>query len=63
MDSHVVAVRQNFAMVVENGRPMAGLDRNAEGRWGSGRSQVQYTWRSGLGVTAPATSCTWPVTS
>jgi hypothetical protein len=52
MTSHVRAVRQNLALVVEQGRPVAGLDRNVDLRWGSARNQLQYTWRSGLGVTA-----------
>lgn len=46
----VVAVRQNLALVVQHGRPVQGLDGNAHGRWGSSRSQFQYTWRSGIGL-------------
>ena len=46
----VVAVRQNLALVIENGRPVPGLNGNAHGRWGSSRNQLQYTWRSGLGT-------------
>lgn len=52
MTAHVVAVRQNLALVVEGGAQVRGLDRNADLRWGSARNQLQYTWRSGLGVTA-----------
>ena len=52
MSSHVTAVRQNLALVVEHGKAVAGLSRNVDNRWGSARNQFQYTWRSGLGVTA-----------
>lgn len=46
----VVAVRQNLDLIIDNGAPVAGLDTNAGGTWGSARNQLQYTWRSGLGV-------------
>ena len=52
MSSHVTAVRQNLALVVDHGHAVAGLNRNVDNRWGSARNQFQYTWRSGLGVTA-----------
>jgi hypothetical protein len=52
MTSHVIAVRQNLALIVAQGQAVAGLDRNVGNRWGSARSQSQYTWRSGLGTTA-----------
>ncbi|GAB7072046.1 hypothetical protein H7J06_02715 [Mycobacterium hodleri] len=52
MTPHVVAVRQNLALVVDGGAPVPGLDRNTDRRWGSARNQLQYTWRSGLGVTS-----------
>ncbi len=52
MNAHVRAVRQNLALVVEQGRPVPGLNRNADHRWGGRRIQLQYTWRSGLAVTA-----------
>lgn len=48
----VVAVRQNLDLVVEHGRPVAGLRSNAHGRWGTSHTQFQYTWRSGVGVDA-----------
>jgi hypothetical protein len=48
----VVAVRQNLELVVDQGRPVAALADNTNGRWGSTHNQVQYTWRSGLGVDA-----------
>ncbi|MDT5316766.1 MAG: hypothetical protein QOE74_5786 [Mycobacterium sp.] len=52
MTPAIRAVRQNLALIVEKGRPVPGLDRNTDLRWGSSRNQLQYTWRSGLGVTA-----------
>ncbi|MBU2668001.1 phosphodiester glycosidase family protein [Actinoplanes bogorensis] len=52
MTANVAAVRQNLALIVENGQPVNGLSVNALGRWGSPRNQLQYTWRSGLGVDA-----------
>lgn len=52
MNRHVAAVRQNLALVVDAGRPAAGLTSNAGGRWGSAKNQYQYTWRSGVGTDA-----------
>jgi hypothetical protein len=48
----VVAVRQNLALIVDGGQPVPGLDQNAGGNWGTMRNQLQYTWRSGVGVDA-----------
>jgi len=50
MGRNVYAVRQNLDLIVDRGRPVPGLDRNTTRRWGSRRSQMQYTWRSGIGV-------------
>jgi hypothetical protein len=52
MNPHVVAVRQNLALVVDGGHPVPGLAANANGKWGSPKNQYQFTWRSGLGVDA-----------
>ena len=52
MNPHVVAVRQNLALIVDNRRPVNGLTTNAGHRWGSFENQSQYTWRSGAGVDA-----------
>jgi hypothetical protein len=52
MTPDVVAVRQNLDLVIADGRIVDGLTANAQGRWGSVRSQFQYTWRSGLGTDA-----------
>ncbi len=48
----VRAVRQNLHLVVEGGKPAAGLDSNAHGRWGSSHNQFQFTARSGIGTDA-----------
>jgi len=48
----VVAVRQNLDLVVDGGNPVRGLDGNNGQRWGSAKNQLQYTWRSGIGVDA-----------
>jgi hypothetical protein len=48
----VVAVRQSLQLIVDGGRPVPGLTTNAGGAWGSAKNQLQYTWRSGIGVTA-----------
>lgn len=48
----LATVRQNLHLIVDGGRPVPGLDRNGQGLWGSANSQLQYTWRSGIGVTA-----------
>lgn len=52
MSQDVVAVRQNLDPVIVAGRIVDGLTANANGRWGSVRSQFQFTWRSGLGTDA-----------
>ena len=51
MSSHVRAVRQNLALIVDGGQPVPGLDRNADLRWGTPNNQLQYTWRSAMGIT------------
>lgn len=48
----VVAVRQNLDLVVDGGHPVAGLDGNNAQRWGTAKNQLQYTWRSGIGIDA-----------
>jgi hypothetical protein len=52
MTRDVVAVRQNLDQVIVDGRIVGGLTTNANSRWGTLRSQFQYTWRSGLGTDA-----------
>jgi Phosphodiester glycosidase len=48
----VTAVRQSLELIVDGGQPVPGLTANAGGAWGSEKNQLQYTWRSGIGVTA-----------
>ncbi|MGW7680897.1 hypothetical protein ACWGID_09185 [Kribbella sp. NPDC054772] len=52
MTKDVVAVRQNLDPVIVDHQIVPGLTVNANGRWGTVRSQFQYTWRSGLGTDA-----------
>lgn len=52
MTPHVTAVRQNLLMIVYRGSPVAGLDKNVGHRFGTLKSQFEYTWRSGVGVNA-----------
>lgn len=50
--STTAAVRQNLHLIVDHGRPVPGLVSNGHKLWGSRKSQLQYTWRSGLGTDA-----------
>lgn len=52
MTPHVVAVRQNLALVVDHGAVVPGLGTNSGDSWGSASNQLQFTWRSGIGVDA-----------
>jgi len=52
MTPHVTAVRQNLPLIVDHASPVAGLDENVGRRFGSVKSQFEYTWRSGAGVDA-----------
>jgi hypothetical protein len=52
MSSNVVAVRQNLNLLVDNGKPVAGLNANDTIQWGFTLGNQVYVWRSGLGVTA-----------
>jgi hypothetical protein len=52
LDSHVVAVRQNLSLIIDDGRIVPGLEANVDGRWGNAKNQLQYTWRSAIGVDA-----------
>jgi hypothetical protein len=47
----VTAARQNLDLLVDSGRPVAGLDANQGGRWGRTLGNALYVWRSGVGVT------------
>lgn len=52
MGPQVAAVRQNLYLIVTGGHPVAGLADNNQGRYGTGKNQFQYTWRSGIGTNA-----------
>ncbi|HEV3267750.1 MAG TPA: phosphodiester glycosidase family protein [Acidimicrobiales bacterium] len=52
MTPNVVAVRQNLTLLVENGRPVPGLNPADIKIWGVALNGVVNTPRSGLGVTA-----------
>jgi hypothetical protein len=52
MGPGIASVRQNLALIVDHGRPVAGLVSDRGGNWGTRHSQFQYTWRSGVGVDA-----------
>jgi hypothetical protein len=48
----VVSIRQNLHLIVDQGRPVVGLDQNNFQRWGATLGNKLYVWRSGIGVTA-----------
>jgi hypothetical protein len=52
MDSTVASVRQNLDLLVDDGRPAAGLNVYDTSKWGFTLGNRVYVWRSGLGVTA-----------
>lgn len=47
--THLVAARQNLALIVDRGTPLPQRSTGSDA-WGGPRLQYQYTWRSGLGV-------------
>ena len=49
---HIAAVRQNLALIVDDGHPVSGLEANRGNRWGSTGNQRQFTWRSAVGSDA-----------
>jgi len=52
MTSDVVAVRQNLALIVDDGHAVSGLNAADSTKWGKTLGGSYYVWRSGLGVTA-----------
>jgi len=52
MAPDVSSVRQNLDLVVDDGRPVPGLNANDTTRWGFTLRNQVYVWRSGVGVTA-----------
>jgi hypothetical protein len=49
---HISAVRQNLALIVDGGVPVAGLEENVKARWGWTLGNGVLVWRSGVGVDA-----------
>jgi hypothetical protein len=52
MSPSVVSVRQNLDLLVQNGKPVSGLNATTTSRWGATLGNAVYVWRSGLGITA-----------
>ncbi len=52
MDPHIVAVRQNLALIVDHAATVPALTVNGSAQWGSAENQLQYTERSALGIDA-----------
>ncbi len=49
---NVVSVRQNLDLLVDNGKPIPGLNPNDTTQWGFTLGNAVYVWRSGVGITA-----------
>ena len=58
MGPDVLSVRQNLHLIVDSGVPVPGLQTNTDGLWGNRKSQLQYTWRSGIASMQMDGSCT-----
>jgi len=52
LNHSIVAVRQNLDLLVNNGRPVAGLQANDTSKWGFTLGNAIDVWRSGVGITA-----------
>jgi hypothetical protein len=52
LNHSIVSVRQNLDLLVNNGRPVGGLQANDTTKWGLTLGNAVYVWRSGLGITA-----------
>jgi len=52
MSPDVVGVRQNLDLIVDGGQPVAGLDDNADGRFGETLGNKVLVWRSAVCVDA-----------
>lgn len=50
LDANVAQVRQNLALLVDNGQSAAGLDSEATTKWGATVGNQVLVWRSGVGV-------------
>lgn len=52
LTSDVESVRQNLHLIIDHHRIDPGLTTDKGLKWGTAKSQFQYTWRSGIGVDA-----------
>ena len=52
LNHSIVSVRQNLDLLVNNGRPVAGLEANDTSKWGFTLGNAVDVWRSGVGITA-----------
>ncbi|MDQ1401676.1 MAG: hypothetical protein QOK20_3608 [Acidimicrobiaceae bacterium] len=52
MGPTVAFARQNLSLVVDNGRPVAGLNTDSNYKWGATLGNKVQVWRSGVGMTA-----------
>ncbi|HUO49127.1 MAG TPA: phosphodiester glycosidase family protein, partial [Acidimicrobiales bacterium] len=52
MTPDVVSARQNLHLLVDQGKPIAGLNPNDTSLWGNSLHGSIYVWRSGVGITA-----------
>ena len=52
MGPNVVSVRQNLDLIVDGGKPVAGLDDNVDGKWGATYGNKVLVWRSAVCVDA-----------
>lgn len=52
MSSTVASVRQNLHLIVDNGKVVSDLKSDTSGKYGVSKDQLQFTWRSGIGITA-----------
>jgi len=50
MTPNVASVRQNLALILDNGQPVPGLPSNSNGAWGATLGNQVFVWRSGVGV-------------
>jgi len=50
MTADVATVRQNLALIVDHGRPVAGLENNWQNQWGATIGNAKYVWRTSLGI-------------
>jgi hypothetical protein len=52
LNPDVMTVRQNLALIVDNGRPASGLQTNWQNQWGATIGNAKYVWRTSLGIAA-----------